>query len=188
MNTKIPKQPKPRPPATLTLEDEEVRFYAAIGKSVTQWQAVETGLSNIFCALVGPPGNSGLANIAFYSIDNFRSKLTMTDNVVLTRFSFLPNRIAEWPTLTERIKKRSRKRNLLAHHSMEIEDYRKAGHRCRLRPSPNSLLPDMKTDYNPRTYSMCNIIAIGDSFDTLGADLMTFWEKIRTTRPHGALP
>lgn len=172
----------------LTLEEEETRFYAAIGKAVTQWQAVETGLSSIFCALVGPPGNSGLANVAFYSVDNFRAKLTMTDNVVLTRFSFLPNRIIGWTKLTERIRKRSSRRNLLAHYTMEVENYRKAGHRCRLRPSPNSLLPDFKTDYDPRTYSMCNIIAIGNSFDTLGADLMAFWEKIRPTMPHGALP
>jgi len=30
-----------RPPATLTLEEEEMRFYAAIGKTMMQWQTVE---------------------------------------------------------------------------------------------------------------------------------------------------
>jgi hypothetical protein len=177
-----------RPPADLTLGEEEIRFYTALGKAVTQWQAVEAGLANIFCALVGPPGNSGLANVAFYSVENFRTKLAMTNNVVTIRFSFIPNRTSDWPQLAQRVRKRSSKRNLLAHYSMEIENYRKAGHRCRLRPYPNNLLPDLQTDYNPRTYSICNIIAIGNSFDTLGVDLMTFWGKICPTVPRVASP
>jgi hypothetical protein len=73
-----------------------MRFYAAVGKTMMQGQAVEASLSNIFCALVGPPGNSGLANIAFYSVESFRTKLAMTNNIVTTRFSFIPDRIQAW--------------------------------------------------------------------------------------------
>jgi hypothetical protein len=169
----------PRPPATLTLEDEEIRFYAAIGKTMMQWQAVETSLSNIFCALVGPPGNSGLANIAFYSTESFRPKLNMTNNVVTARFSFIPDRISEWPSLANRTKKRSDRRNAFAHYGMEVDQKAKAGYRYRLRPSPNSLLPDITTGYNPSAYRLCDIIIIGNSFETLATDLTVFFEKIR---------
>lgn len=167
-------------PANPTIEDEEILFYAAIGKALTQWQVVETGLANIFCALVGRAGDSGLANIAFYSVRDFRLKLTMTNNVVTTRFSLVaPKRTVEWSKLFDSADKRSQKRNFLAHYQLEIEKQRKIGKRCRLRPSPNSLLPDMKTDYDPTTYSTQDIVAFGHSFISLGTDLTAFWEAIR---------
>ena len=120
-----------------------MRFYAAVGKTMMQWQAVEASLSNIFCALVGPPGNSGLANIAFYSVESFRTKLAMTNNIVTTRFSFIPDRIQEWHGLHERTRKRNNRRNVFAHYGMEVDQKARVGYRYRLRPSPNSLLPDI---------------------------------------------
>jgi hypothetical protein len=167
------------PPATLTLEEEEVRFYAAIGKALTQWQSIETGLANIFCAIVGRPGDSGLANIAFYSVENFRAKLAMTNNVATARFSFVPARNSEWCSLHKSAVARSKKRNFLAHYQLEIETHRNPGERCRLRPSPNNMLADDRSDYDPPTYSTQNIVEFGNSFDALGSQLMTFWEAIR---------
>ncbi len=175
MNTKTP---KPRLSATLTLEEEEMRFYAAIGKALTQWQSIETGLANIFCALVGRSGDSGLANIAFYSVDNFRSKLAMTSKVATARFFFVPERKSEWCGLYKSAVARSKKRNFLAHYQLDIEKHRKPGDRCRLCPSPNKL-PGDQTDYDTATYSTQDIVAFGNTFDVLGSELITFWEAIR---------
>jgi hypothetical protein len=74
-----------RYPAKHALEDEEQAFYAALGKAITQWQAVEESLAWIFMAVVteGIHGSS-VANAAFHAIISFKPKLDIIDSAMTT--------------------------------------------------------------------------------------------------------
>ena len=74
---------KTRPSASLTLEEEELRFYAAIGKALAQWQQVESELARVYTRAIAHPHLGGLSNITFYSVFGFRDKRNITHNVLV---------------------------------------------------------------------------------------------------------
>jgi hypothetical protein len=83
---------------------------------------------------------SGLVDIGFYSIENFRSKLKMADNLVHAKFGD-KSVFDDWPELHARMENAAAGRNTLAHHWVLIFPDDKPGRRYGLQPF---LGPDIK--------------------------------------------
>jgi hypothetical protein len=115
------------PPKNLTLEDEEQAFYAALGKAITQWQAVEESLAWIFMAVVTEGiHRSSVANAAFHAIISFQPKLDMIDSAMttvalLSPFERGPDADKSMFTLRNRAGKRADRRNDMAHFAMHMD-------------------------------------------------------------------
>jgi hypothetical protein len=156
------------PPASLTLWDEEERFYGALGKAVTQWQEVEQALAMIF--LDAHTQSTRLrANVIFHTVLSFETRLDMVDAALKasrgTKF------LAKWQTLFNRCSKRARRRNQLAHFGLMVDPKRRPGYRYHLRPSIFDLSGLYKRRRRPPELNTCQIIAVGNSFSTLAQEL-----------------
>jgi hypothetical protein len=107
---------------TMTLQEERLAFYAAIGEAITEWSHVEDGLYMILQRCVAAPDHRTTA-AAFYAVDAFRTRLAMTDAAVSYHFGQsheLQAHIPAWEKLYKAIDKRARKRNELAHHQVLV--------------------------------------------------------------------
>ena len=58
----------------LKMELEEDVFYAALGKAVTQWAAVEHNLFDLYQALIKSK-NWTILSASYHVVSNFRTKL-----------------------------------------------------------------------------------------------------------------
>jgi hypothetical protein len=74
---------------SMMLDEEVQAFYAALGKSITQWQAVEELLAIIFSATISDDGRSHTTyNAAFHAVININSKVVMIESA-LTSIAFM---------------------------------------------------------------------------------------------------
>ena len=105
------------------------QMFALVGRTITRWSFVESELCSIFlvCATDVVPMRSGLdfgecavATAIFYSVENFRGKLSLIDAAL---GAYVPKHgdwaisiHAEWAKLRDKTRKLSLKRNVLAHH------------------------------------------------------------------------
>src|SRR6266513_2014915 len=60
--------------------EEEDRFYAAIGRAITNWSSLETQLFEIAHLILG--GRRDLASIVFYRTPTIETRLTLTSDLV----------------------------------------------------------------------------------------------------------
>jgi hypothetical protein len=93
--------------------EEIVAFKHELGCAIAQWGYVEGQLLRIALECVAIPDRSALA-ISYHSIENFRSKLTVCDNLVLHKFSGSPN-LSKWLIAKKRTTTLSSSRNKIAH-------------------------------------------------------------------------
>ncbi len=63
----------------MTLDDERLHFFSAIGKALDEWSRVEVILYCIFMLCLRAPHERAAA--AFYAVENFRSRLQVVDAV-----------------------------------------------------------------------------------------------------------
>jgi hypothetical protein len=108
----------------VTLEEERLAFYAAIGEGITEWSHVEDDLYMIFQRCIAALDHRTTA-AAFYAAEAFRTRLAMTNAVLTYHFNEsreLQTHIPAWENLHKAINKRVRKRNELAHHQVLITD------------------------------------------------------------------
>jgi hypothetical protein len=160
-------------PSTISQDDEREKFYAAIGRSLTLWQDVESRLGFIFAEAMGI-GGSLAGNRAFYSIINSDSKLTMT-NAALNGAGYSEVCMAAWRPISNKATRRNKRRNTLAHFMLEFDAGRRAGYRYHLRPNVFDLNAAEKWGNKPPILNLCQITATADAFETLAGDLIHFW-------------
>ena len=160
------------PLETLTIEDERERFYAALGKAITQWQHVEAAVGRIFSNAISITEHEA-TNHAFYAIISFDTKLYMTDCAVCAS-SITKSKLDRWKPLYNKANRRNKRRNYLAHYMLEIDETRRPGYRVHLRPSGfNGLVAKQYGDNPPRLITD-QVIASGNAFDTLASELGEF--------------
>ena len=162
------------PPATLSPEEEETRFYAALGRTISQWQEVEAALSRIFCDLANPQAGS-IANVAFHTVLSFDSKLGMTHAAVGLGVNDVGR--AEWSPLHNRASRRNDRRNQLAHFMVAYDPTRKPGYRYHLRPNIFDARALLKWGDHPPVLNTCQLMASGASFSKLARDLGSFHRR-----------
>lgn len=110
----------------MNVREEQLAFYQWVGRAITQWAAVEIALADVvrscFC-----DADASASAVAFYSVENFRSKLRIADNLVSARFGDNSLFTSDWRKLHERAKSAAKGRNTIAHHWLLIEPKNRSG-------------------------------------------------------------
>lgn len=88
----------------------------AIGSALSNWQHVEAQVARVCLALITTDKKHRAASAAFHSVLSFRTKLDMTTAAAMMALDE-PN-LAEWRTLANRLDRKAKKRNELAHFSL----------------------------------------------------------------------
>jgi hypothetical protein len=97
------------------LTDEDA-IYAAVGRALTTWGAVEDALGKVYCAAVNPR-NFNPPERAYWSIVSFEGRIKMTGKAVEERELGLPL-LKDWTPLSETLLSQNKIRNKLAHGSV----------------------------------------------------------------------
>jgi hypothetical protein len=98
----------------MTAYEETVAFYYAIGRAITAWTNVERALLWIVTACF-TKHNLDNAAIAFFSIENFRTKILAADRLFNTKFEGTAH-IKQWKDLLTSLERLSQIRNHLVHY------------------------------------------------------------------------
>ena len=118
----------------MTMEEEQEKVYAAIGKAVSAWGAVEITLALLFSlALTRTYANTNAMTI-FFTIENFRSKMQVLDALMLTNLPKGHPLHSKWLRIANQIHKRAKKRNRLAHHDIMTDERGPIGRRVKVIP------------------------------------------------------
>ncbi len=112
--------------------EESVAFYHEIGLAITQWAHVEMALARV-TAYHFEPKHGGLSIDGFFSIENFRAKLSFANSILETSITD-GAQIVEWGKLHSRLEKSSKSRNELAHQRAIVYPDSKPGRRYALVP------------------------------------------------------
>lgn len=111
----------------MTPAEEEVAFYYAIGKALSQWASVERQLQRLVSSCVSPIDQVTMAT-GFLAIENFRSKLSFADIVIKRKFGKTPH-MDRWKGLHIRVVNGAKLRNRLAHSKVGIYPEGEVGRR-----------------------------------------------------------
>jgi hypothetical protein len=164
------------PPTSISHEEEQERFYAALGKAITQWQLVEGALALVFCRLIGNQAFSS-ANMAFHAAISFTTKLEITNAAAISRLKTGPL-WSEWTALHNKASRGNNKRNQLVHSMLAVKPGR-PGYRYHLRPNVFDMRKTDRWAANPRAITEHQITAMGDSFEKLSSELIGFALKLQ---------
>jgi hypothetical protein len=156
------------PPATLTLDEERERFYAALGKAITQWQEVEAAISRLFQDAMGIDA-FWPASVSFHAVMSFEIRLDMTNAALQAIRGQLF--MDSWRPLYAKCSKRYKRRNQLAHFHLFADEMRRSGYRLHLAPSIFDGRAIQRWQNKAPRFNGCQIIAIGNSFSTLATSL-----------------
>jgi hypothetical protein len=97
----------------------QIEFYGTLGHAIVTWANVERALYFVYLRTVGSP-ISLVPNAAFFSIINFNAKLSMVDNAMAVRYYHYPDVLNRWSNIKNRLGKRAKKRNNLAHWQLLV--------------------------------------------------------------------
>ncbi len=106
----------------MNASEEIVAFKHELGCAIAQWGYVEGQLLRIALECVSIPDRQALA-ISYHSVENFRSKLAMCDNLVAHRFGNSEG-FNKWRAAKKRTSDLAAKRNKIAHgwHKLYINN------------------------------------------------------------------
>lgn len=99
---------------TISINEEGLWFYYQIGRAITSWAHVEQALCWVGCCSFTKDNQMQFIT-AFFSIENFRSKLQVVDRLVIRDFKQYTD---QWKELKTNIERLSKIRNNLAHYTV----------------------------------------------------------------------
>lgn len=164
----------------MTPDEEHVAFYHELGLTITQWAHVEIALANTVAACCLKDADVGRVANAFYSIENFRSKLAFCDALMSEVHKDRPV-LDLWKALSTRLSAAASKRNKLAHHRVIVYSQSTPGRRNAIVPWYVDK-PKKKSKKNlPPQGALCvrDINAIRFEFAALYCSLIRFSWKLR---------
>lgn len=117
----------------ISVNEEQIAFFMAMGQAVSQWSFIEHGLFLVVSRCFDMDDFQPLAN-GFYSIENFRSKVSFVDR------SFQVSRHvdgfgADWAKTKENVTKLAKSRNAIAHSRVMIHFRAPEGKRFAIVPT-----------------------------------------------------
>lgn len=160
--------------------EEQLAFYHQIGMAITQWAHVEFALSDVVCAAFEDKETTALG-VAFFSVENFRSKLRLTENVICARFRSTPH-FGDWIALHARTKSASDARNKLAHYCVLVYPNDVPGRRMCLLPRMGNMRKTPSKwpqERPPGTLCVRDISQLVRRFSLLANALHNFAARIR---------
>ena len=164
-----------------------------MGRAITDWAHVEIALGDVVSACFGDAEREAAA-IALYSVENFRSKLAVVDNLVTARFRHKPV-FSYWPSLLKEAQSAADGRNTIAHHWRLVDLNAKPGRRYGLQPFLTRNEPKKKQARPPGTLCIRDISLLQLRFVYLSNALHNFASRLRGQKaqlpespPQGARP
>ena len=156
----------------MTPNEELVAFYYELGMAITHWANVEIELCITVQSCFTENYHPSLG-VGFFAIENFRSKLEFSDEVVRRR---LGEDVEGWADTIAEVRKASFARNKLVHRSVRAYLSNTAGRRYALIPW---IIKKPRTDkerLKPPPGSLCvrDIIQMRYQFVSAFASLRTF--------------
>ena len=118
---------------TMNQISEHERLSMHIGRSITSWQSVESGLFLLYAKLIASP-NLAAVSASYHSIMNFNIRLDLVDaaaQIMLEKSPYLDS----WNKLRERCETASRLRNKLAHFTVVTDTRKNVRHKVYLTPT-----------------------------------------------------
>jgi hypothetical protein len=176
---------KGKPYVKPAIEGERERFYAAIGRAVSQWQHVEAALAHIFGVLLIAE-QSFASSAAFFAAINFGTKLDMVDAAAQSRFLTQPSLLEEWRRLQDEARRKSNIRNNFAHYTCAIRVTEQDKYRYYLEPTV--LNPNNYRRPNAPAYNYVNIENEARSFGETARKLMEFLPQIVSSEQSSQTP
>jgi hypothetical protein len=167
--------------------EERFAFYEQLGVAITQWAHVEMLIMEISASCFAP-NERRIFSVAFYAVENFRSKMQMAQRIMEEKYSDSQHYPA-WDSLAKRALKTSSNRNKLAHMSVCNFLPGKPGRRIALVPwwLSTDVRKKRKTLKGPPPGSLCvkDINGIRMEFVALYAALQNFLYKLHGLQePH----
>ena len=92
-------------------------FYEAFGECFSAWADIEGNLFSIYIFLLKSKEYDAVA-ASFYSTAGFKAKLDLVDAVVKNSQFISSNDLKSWLKLSEKISKKSKNRNQIAHQTI----------------------------------------------------------------------
>lgn len=169
----------------MTPGEEAVAFHYAMGQAVTQWAHIENNLYLIATRCFGDDPKGTLAN-SFFSIENFRSKLTFVARAFETT-SFNKKFETEWLGIRDHVSSLSGSRNAIAHGRSIIYPASGSGRRYALVPRHGKPLRKPPVGKSPPN-ALCvkNIDLAARQFSRASSRLMSLYWRIGGDKDHSA--
>ena len=173
----------------MTPTEEHLAFFHELGLTITQWAMVETNLRRLASTCFSQQDRKNLS-IGFLSVENFRSKLKFTNNLLEAKFKD-SSEFPEWKKIYEKLERVSKRRNELAHRSVVLYLNGQAGRRYALIDDLSeqknlakvSPAPEIKT--KPPTGAIClvNLVETRLEFVALSIRLQNFHSRLIGEEP-----
>lgn len=156
----------------MALNDEEHlrALHETIGAAISGWANVERALCQVFLYAIGAPNNTVhtfTAAAAFNSILSFKTKMQITETALLVSYRGEPI-LDEWKTLRNRIERKEKMRNFLAHCALVSTDSGYAVSVAGLYIHPN----------RARLHSLSDVKRITDAINECWAEITIFVDRL----------
>jgi len=112
--------------------NEADQYFLWVGRALSHWSLVEQALSRIYAACLG---DQEAAHSAYWSVLSMDARLNMTDAAFRTRFRKKGDLLKKWNPIKEKIGRKNRKRNDIAHGAV-VTLHSKDGSLTKLVPKP----------------------------------------------------
>jgi hypothetical protein len=93
---------------------DKLNMMAAVGYALTKWGAVEDSMARLFGAAIGSARPYVCAEV-FFSVVSIEARLDMLDAAMQSRFAADQTVLTNWTNIKNRIGKRKKRRNEIAH-------------------------------------------------------------------------
>jgi hypothetical protein len=153
--------------------EEQQIFYYEIGLTITQWASVEHSFQNAYVASFGKFNHATSAT--FYSIENFRSKLSAADAAF--HWNLKVELKPTWASIYKKLRKRSQARNALAHRYILSRPDNKPGKRLLLVENVSRPAPDERPE--KEAFGVRDIVLLRYGFYGLSNELSSFAAEIQ---------
>lgn len=168
---------------SMKINEELFSFKYELGNAIAHWGYVEYHVLQIALLCVSAADRQALA-IGYHSVENFRSKVALCDNLVRHRFGKSPH-FAKWLTARKLIDVSAGNRNKIAHGWQKLYVHNVAGRRWAICPIHHSNGQLLNLDgKKPPTGAVClrELIKIRLEFHALTARLVNVRELFSRNR------
>lgn len=164
---------------------ERLHLTSELGLAICAWSLVEDYLCDVLLAAVRPPDTTALIK-AYYAVPNVDNKIRMVDAAVNRVLHDRPRILSAWGTLVNRMNRKRRLRNELAHRQV-ISNYQRSGVDVFLVPYFNlydsDRLPGQATaDKALPRLTILDVKQRSDGFEKLRHELQEFAKRLRGRR------
>jgi hypothetical protein len=159
--------------------EKEQAFYAALGRAVASWQAIEMRLGLLFSLALQSKGTTALA---FDCIISFRDKLNAVDAVLQKRLRTASSHLTRWRSLSKRITRLVRRRNKVAHAHVAV--VHEEGREPEMWAGPPSSRMGPIIASRAEKQHLLNthkLELMGRAFDLAAREVATFTDEVRGT-------